>query len=102
MEPISNSRCDRRKNKRFWTAKNGARFLPRFFVNWRIIKALPILVGALLVSPTVEAEEADHDPHHAYHKNTIGVFAGITGEDRRERAATLGFEYERRFDDLKH
>ena len=58
-----------------------------------------ILVGALLASPAVRPEEEHHETHHAYHKNTIGVFAGITGEDRRERAPTLAIEYERRLNE---
>jgi hypothetical protein len=41
-------------------------------------------------------EEAEHDAAHDYHRNTIAGFIGITGEDRRERAFTLGLEYERR------
>ena len=56
-------------------------------------------MGVLLASPVVQAEEEHHGSHHTYHKNTIGFFAGITGEDRRERAPTLAFEYERRLNE---
>jgi hypothetical protein len=57
------------------------------------------LVGALFASPAIQAEEAQHDSHESYHKNTIGFFAGITGEDRRERAPTLAIEYERQLNE---
>ena len=37
---------------------------------------------------------ADGD-HRGYHLNYLAVFGGITDEDRRERASTVGIEYER-------
>ncbi len=63
-----------------------------------ILPAL-IFVSAVLATQDARAEEAHHDSHHSYHKNTMGVFAGITGEDRRERAPTLAIEYERRLNE---
>ena len=47
-----------------------------------------------------DAEDGEHA--HSYHKNAIAGFIGFTGEDNRsgsgrERAFTLGLEYERRF-----
>jgi hypothetical protein len=46
-------------------------------------------------------EEAEHTGEHDaashYHQNTIAGFIGITGEERRKKALTLGVEYERRF-----
>ena len=64
-----------------------------------------LMVG-LTISATSQAEEhhgsATESHEHGYHKNTIGGFIGFTGEDNRggegrERALTLGLEYERRF-----
>ena len=59
------------------------------------------LATALLVciSATGLAEEGEHGSshgsgHHA-HKNMVAGFIGITGEDRRERALTLGVDYTR-------
>lgn len=43
------------------------------------------------------AEESGHAQSHEFHRNTIAGFIGITGEERREGALTLGVEYERRF-----
>ena len=66
------------------------------------------LLLAILGSPAAglaqehgEAESSSHG--HGFHKNVFGGYIGITGEDAgrgdtgRERAITLGFEYERRF-----
>ena len=71
--------------------------------------AKPPLLAALLVLPGLAlAEEtgSHHGEHgsgemqaaheHEYHKNAVGVFAGVTSEQRRERSGTLGIEYERR------
>lgn len=69
------------------------------FGSYQYWPAALILVGALLASPAIRAEETHHETPHAYHKNTIGVFAGITGEDRRDRAPTLAIEYERRLNE---
>ena len=66
--------------------------------NLFLIPAL-ILVSTLLPTHNVFAEEAHHDAQHTFHKNTVGVFVGITGEDRRERAITLALEYERRINE---
>lgn len=50
-------------------------------------------IAALLMNTGSFAAE---DEHHSFHANFLGVFAGVTDEDRRERAATFGIEYERR------
>jgi hypothetical protein len=69
----------------------------------RLLAAL--LVG-LAISVTSLAEEqhgaAAESHEHGFHKNSIGGFIGFTGEDNRsgegrERAITLGLEYQRRF-----
>ena len=50
-----------------------------------------------------EHHDTEGEGHaHSYHKNAIAGFIGFTGEDNRsgsgrERAFTLGLEYERRF-----
>lgn len=63
--------------------------------------ALALVIADLLSSPVwaEEAQHGDHEEehakeHHEFHKNVVGVFVGITGEDRRDRAFTLGLEYE--------
>ena len=63
----------------------------RFFLTVMLIAVANPAAGQ-------EAEHADeHSAEHDYHRNTIAGFVGITGENRRERALTLGLEYERRF-----
>ena len=70
----------------------------------------PRLFAALLVGLAISAASAAEEQHgtavesheHVFHKNTIAGFVGFTGEDNRagggrERASTLGLEYERRF-----
>ena len=64
-----------------------------------------VVVGLLVSGTTIaqEQHESTNEGHeHGFHKNVIGGFVGFTGEDNRfgngrERALTLGFEYERRF-----
>lgn len=63
-----------------------------------LIRAL-ILMSIFLMTQHALAEEAQHDSQHTFHKNIVGVFVGITDEDRRERALTLAFEYERRLNE---
>ena len=77
----------------FKLAANRRRFLSAVFIG------LMVSVASL----AEESHESASDRHeHGYHKNVIGVFVGITGEDNRvgggrERAPTFGIEYERRF-----
>jgi hypothetical protein len=58
------------------------------------------LSSALAVFPAMA--ETDHvEPPHGlesghYHKNVLGVFAGVTHAGRRKNAPALGIEYERR------
>jgi hypothetical protein len=58
---------------------------------------MPIL--ALVVgSASARAEESAHGEHgegRHFHRNVIAGFAGITSEDRREHALTLGLDYNR-------
>ena len=65
-----------------------------------------VLVIGLSTFQTCLAEEHHdseaHGHEHSFHKNVIAGFVGFTGEDDRmgsgrERALTLGLEYERRF-----
>ena len=72
--------------------------------NWRrFLSAALIGLVVSVASLAEESHESDNDRHeHGFHKNVIGGFVGITGEDNRsgggrERAVTLGLEYERRF-----
>ena len=55
----------------------------------------------LLASPHAGAESAgEHEGHgseHAFHRNVVAACVGVTSEDCREKALTLGLEYERRF-----
>lgn len=72
--------------------------------------ALPVLVtllaaglSASTTSLAQEHHETEGESHgHTFHRNLFGGFIGFTGEDNRagggrERALTLGLEYERRF-----
>jgi hypothetical protein len=78
--------------------------------NTNQTNALPTLVAILAVgifATSTSLAEEHHDSHeesheHTFHKNMIGAFIGFTGEDNREgsgreRAFTLGLEYEHRF-----
>lgn len=60
------------------------------------------LCAALLGTGPLVAESA-HDESlgetHSFHPNVIGVFAGVTSEERRESSFTLGLEYHRRFNE---
>ncbi len=67
---------------------------------------LAALVASLILPATTFAQEhhgsATDSHEHEFHKNAFGGFIGFTGEDNRagtgrERALTLGLEYERRF-----
>ena len=56
-----------------------------------MLPAVVIFLGAGAM-----AEESSHGEHgeaHHGHKNLVAGFIGITGEDRRERAITLGVDY---------
>ena len=47
------------------------------------------VVGLMLMSP-VNGVEPEH------HLNSVSVFLGVAGEERRDRAGSVGLEYERR------
>lgn len=66
---------------------------------------LAILLAGFAFSMPALAEEEHHEEggaheEHHYHKNMIAGFIGITGEERREKALTLGIDYERRISEL--
>lgn len=44
-------------------------------------------------------EASEHGEGHEFHANVIGLFAGVTNDDR-DGAFTLGLEYERRFSEV--
>lgn len=56
-----------------------------------------LTITLVIIANLAVAEEAEYEAEDDYHPNTIAGFIGITDEDRRERALTLGIEYERRF-----
>ena len=47
------------------------------------------VIGLMLISP-VKGVEPEH------HLNSVSVFLGVAGEGRRQRAGSVGLEYERR------
>lgn len=60
------------------------------------------LCFALLGTGPILAESQHDESHgesHSFHPNVIGVFAGVTSEERREGSFTLGLEYHRRFNE---
>jgi len=61
-------------------------------------KAALAMLLFLVASIGQAAEESSHSEHGdaEYHKNRVAGFIGITGEDRRDRALTLGVDYSRR------
>jgi len=60
-------------------------------------KAVLAMLLFLVSSIGQAAEESSHSEHGEaeHHKNRVAGFIGITGEDRRERALTLGVDYSR-------
>lgn len=57
-----------------------------------------LALAAATAAVSVRAEEPSHgvegEGEH-FHRNVIAGFIGVTGEDRRERALTLGLDYNR-------
>ncbi|MDG1307667.1 MAG: hypothetical protein P8P22_05930 [Porticoccaceae bacterium] len=51
--------------------------------------AILVLISLALATPVKGAESG-------HHLNSVSAFLGVTGEGRRQRASTLGLEYERR------
>jgi hypothetical protein len=66
------------------------------------------MLVAVVIGTTISATGLADEHHgkgtgshgHEFHKNTIAGFIGVTGEERRERAVTLGIDYERRINEL--
>jgi hypothetical protein len=62
--------------------------------------ALPVMLAGTpcLASGSDPTADTDSGEVHElpFHRNAVAIFGGITDEDRRERASTIGFEYERR------
>ena len=56
-----------------------------------------VVLSALLVPTAVLATsgEGKHGAEHVHHPNVLGLFLGVTGEDRRDADFTVGIEYER-------
>lgn len=59
---------------------------------------LTLLASFLLsaVPPWAMAADPSSASGHAFHSNHLAFFAGFSGEVRRERAFSLGLDYERR------
>lgn len=71
--------------------------------KYRLAVVAALMIGLMisatsLAENTHDAGEAEHG--QGFHKNLIGGFIGITGEERRERALTLGIDYERRITEV--
>lgn len=64
-----------------------------------VLAALWVIAAGTAFASESEGGAHESDHHGGFHPNTIGGFIGITGEERRERALTLGLEYERRFNE---
>ena len=64
----------------------------------RQVTRCALLVLFMSISAIALAEESSHSEHGEaeHHKNRVAGFVGITDEDRRERALTLGADYSRR------
>ena len=58
-----------------------------------VVSAVPLIIALVCTTP---AHGEEFESGHEYEPNTVGVFLGATSEGRRDRAATLGIEYERR------
>jgi hypothetical protein len=72
------------------------------FTTTRHLIVTLVCSSALLVPTAFGADQESHheDGHkdgHSFHPNLLMGFVGITGEDRRDRALTLGLDYQRRF-----
>ncbi len=68
--------------------------------RWLIRSMIKVVVlMAMLVSVTVHGETESEEHGHKVHKNLIGVFLGLTSENRRDVAPSFGIEYEQRLSD---
>lgn len=54
-----------------------------------------VMAAALLLQSQTALSAEEHDEGEHFHRNIIAGFVGVTGEDRRERALTLGLDYNR-------
>jgi hypothetical protein len=72
-----------------------------------IARSLLFVLPVALQSMATAGEHGSHDGgdgsgelesahEHDYHRNVVGVFLGVTSEERRETSPTFGIEYERR------
>lgn len=66
--------------------------MKRYRSRW-VLPAILVLLSAGAMAE--ESSDAEHGEGHRGHKNTVAGFLGITGEDRRDRAATVGIAYTR-------
>ena len=55
----------------------------------------PAALSMMLVATAVQSQHHEQ-AEHEYHNNYLALFVGVTSEDRRDSAATVGLEYERR------
>ncbi len=75
---------------------------PTHFAKVLLLTSLLSLQGALAAEDAgsdhgaVSHAGAEEAHEHDYHPNVVGVFLGMTSEERREQALTYGIEYERR------
>jgi hypothetical protein len=60
-----------------------------------LLCSVPLWVNASETGEHATAHETEH--HAGYHKNVIGLFTGITHENRGSNEFAVGLEYERRF-----
>ncbi len=65
-----------------------------------------VLLWSLFFYVNVSASDQGHESpdmaehqEHGFHKNTAGVFTGITHAGRRKNGPAIGFEYARRFNE---
>lgn len=65
----------------------------------RLAVAAALVLLAASAPLSAGAAEPEYDQEHVTHPNLVGVFAGFTGEVRRERSLSLGLEYYRRLND---
>jgi len=65
--------------------------------NYNSIVLATFLLMAVLMPRSVSADSTHggHLDSHNLQPNVIALFVGVTSEDRREGAFTLGLEYER-------
>ena len=70
-----------------------------------VAQTLGLILFGLLHGNATASDQGHDSPDagghesHSFHKNTAGVFAGITHAGRRKNGPAIGFEYARRFNE---